>query len=149
MKHVLFVCTGNTCRSPLAEALLRAKGDENIEVQSAGVAAHPGMLASKETEAVLKERGIPFRHASRPLNKERIEWADIILTMTKSHHEIAVQNHPEAADKIFTIKEFAADSDEAAGDIIDPIGGTMETYRKTAEELDRIMDAVLDKLKQL
>ncbi|RSL29659.1 low molecular weight protein arginine phosphatase [Salibacterium salarium] len=146
MKHILFVCTGNTCRSPLAEALLQAKGDENIEVQSAGVSARPGMLASKETVAVLKEREIPLRHASRPLNKERMDWADIILTMTKSHHELAVQQFPEAADKIFTIKEFAVDSSD---DIVDPIGGTMETYRKTAEELDNLMDAVLEKLKKL
>ncbi|MFZ4452996.1 low molecular weight protein arginine phosphatase [Salibacterium aidingense] len=148
MIHVLFVCTGNTCRSPMAEALLQAKGKENIEVLSAGVAAQPGMLASKETIEILKERDISFRHAARPLTKERVEWADIILTMTKNHHEMAVQHFPEAADKIFTMREFAADTENEKGDIKDPIGGTMETYRSTAKELEQLIEAVLEKLEK-
>ncbi|MFD2707062.1 low molecular weight protein arginine phosphatase [Salibacterium lacus] len=146
MTNVLFVCTGNTCRSPMAEALLREKGREDIEVQSAGISASPGMAASKETVEVLKERGIPLRHAAKPLTKERVDWADVILTMTKNHHGMVVQQFPEAADKVFTIKEFAGGQESGAGDITDPIGGSRSIYQSTADELEILVERVLKRV---
>ncbi|SFE61537.1 protein-tyrosine phosphatase [Alteribacillus iranensis] len=149
IKHILFVCTGNTCRSPLAEALLRSKATDGVEVKSAGVYAMPDMPASDGTMDVLKEKGIELDHKSQPVTKELVDWADLVLTMTKSHHETTVQLYPEAADKIFTIKEFAADITGPEGDITDPIGGSAEMYRKTAEELEPLIDAVLEKIKHV
>ncbi|MGY4688408.1 low molecular weight protein arginine phosphatase [Salibacterium sp. K-3] len=147
MTHVLFVCTGNTCRSPLAEALLREKGREDIEVQSAGLAAQPGMSASKDTVEVLRERDIELRHAARPLTKERVEWADLILTMTKNHHDMTAKQFPEAADKVFTIKEFAQE-EGGTGDIMDPIGESRDTYRTMADELEVLIEKVLKQLEK-
>lgn len=146
------MCTGNTCRSPLAEALLRekAEGKVEVEVKSGGLHAARGMPASAGTMEVLREKNINLNHESRPVTKEVIDWADLVLTMTKNHHEIAVQMYPEAADKIFTIKEFAARvSGEEGEDIPDPIGGTTEIYRRTAEKLEPLVDAVLEKIKYL
>ncbi|SDI61963.1 low molecular weight protein arginine phosphatase [Alteribacillus bidgolensis] len=148
IKHVLFVCTGNTCRSPMAEALFRAKTDKNIEGKSAGIYAMPGMPASDGTMKVLKERNITLKHDSKPLTEELVDWADIILTMTKNHHEMTVQTYPKAADKIFTLKEFALDANTDMGDIQDPIGGSTDTYRATAEEMDWLLEAALHKIKK-
>ncbi|MFB4163319.1 low molecular weight protein arginine phosphatase [Alteribacillus sp. JSM 102045] len=149
IKHVLFVCTGNTCRSPMAEALFRAKIDNNIEVQSAGIHAIAGMPASDGTMEVLNEKNITLEHESKPLTEDLVNWADIILTMTKSHHEMVVHTYPQAADKIFTLKEFAVEAEKDMGDILDPIGGTTETYRATAEEMDQLLEAVLKKIKNM
>ncbi|SFQ01788.1 low molecular weight protein arginine phosphatase [Salibacterium halotolerans] len=148
MTNVLFVCTGNTCRSPMAEALLREKGRDDIEVQSAGTSASPGMSASKETVEVLKERDILLRHAAKPLTKERVDWADLILTMTKNHHGMTVQQFPEAADKVFTVKEFAWNEESGAGDITDPIGGSRDTYRHTADELETLVEKILERMNE-
>lgn len=149
IKHVLFVCTGNTCRSPMAEALFRAKADKNIKVKSAGIYAMPGMSASEGTMKVLKERSIRFEHESKPLTEELVDWADIILTMTKNHHEMTVQTYPKAADKIFTLKEFAFDANTDIEDILDPVGGSTDTYRATAKEMDPLLEAALHRIKKL
>ncbi|SDI04396.1 protein-tyrosine phosphatase [Alteribacillus persepolensis] len=147
MTNVLFVCTGNTCRSPMAEALFRAKGMEEVQARSAGIYAAQGMPASEGAKTVLHERQIAFGHASQPLTDELIDWADIILTMTKSHRDIVHQTHPKAMDKAFTLREFAWD-DKYGADIADPIGGTDETYRACADEIDELLDQVMKKLKQ-
>ncbi|MFC5711520.1 low molecular weight protein arginine phosphatase [Thalassorhabdus alkalitolerans] len=144
MKKILFVCTGNTCRSPMAEALMKKKAGEQVEIKSAGVHAFPGMGASEGTTSVLNEREIPLNHSARLVDRELVEWADLILTMTKSHFQLLAAKFPAAAEKAFTIKEFA--NDENHGDISDPIGGTIEDYRNTARELDALLDKVIQKL---
>ncbi|SFI66843.1 arsenate reductase/protein-tyrosine-phosphatase family protein [Thermoflavimicrobium dichotomicum] len=110
MKRVLFVCTGNTCRSPMAEALLRKIADEEnfpVEVQSAGVAAVNGSLASPQAIEVLKEKGIEHDHRSQEINEELIAWADYVLTMTSSHKQTLIQLFPQYVDKIYTLREYA------------------------------------------
>ncbi|GAE27224.1 low molecular weight protein tyrosine phosphatase [Halalkalibacter wakoensis JCM 9140] len=138
MKKVLFVCTGNTCRSPMAEALLRSKFGETVQVKSAGVQAYPNSPASEGTKAVLAEKGIEFDHLSQPVTDELLHWADIVLTMTNSHKEMIKIFYPHVNEKLFTLKEYVdPQSDDI--DIADPIGGPIEAYRQTAEQIEQCL----------
>lgn len=106
MKRFLFVCTGNTCRSPLAQALLLHK-HPNLEAKSAGVSALAGMNASEGSVEVLQEKGIKLNHTSNQVNEQLLAWADIVLTLTAGHKKLLVKQYPSYVDKIYTLKEFA------------------------------------------
>jgi protein arginine phosphatase len=110
MKRILFVCTGNTCRSPMAEGLMRSlavrEGLKGLEIRSAGVAAYPGMPISDHAASVLRDRGAEPVSGSTELSQELIEWADLVLTMTSSHKRHTIQLYPATVDKVFTLKEY-------------------------------------------
>lgn len=141
MIRVLFVCTGNTCRSPMAEAILRNKAGEEIEVKSAGIFAGEGSPASANTTQVLQENGIECQHSSSFLTKRHIDWATCVLTMTNHHKGAILLSFPDAEDKVFTLKEFV----DAGGDVSDPFGGPVEIYRATYAELEPLIDQMLSK----
>lgn len=146
MIRILFVCTGNTCRSPMAEAILKSKSIPNIEVKSAGVFAIDGGDASDHTQAVLKENQIAHQHRSSMLTKEMVDWSTHILTMSRGHKSTVINMFPEALNKTFTITEFAGDSRN--GDVVDPYGGTIDIYRYTYQELSEKVSKVIKRLQK-
>lgn len=142
--RIMFVCTGNTCRSPMAEAILTSKNIKGIEVRSAGLFAG-GSPISKNAGAVLEQQGIEFNHTSRPLLPEDMNWSDIILTMTASHKQLVCQEYPQTIDKLFTLKEYATSTSE---DVTDPYGGSQLVYQKTFDELHELIGTLEKKILQ-
>lgn len=145
--NILFVCTGNTCRSPMAEALLKHKM-ENVSVQSAGVFAHPHVQASDHAICALKEKGITFTHKSQQITDELLDWADIVLTMTVAHKQLLLEQYPTYNEKYFTLKQYVQnrEDDSPLDDVIDPFGGTLDIYKQTLMELEQLIDLLIDKL---
>jgi protein-tyrosine-phosphatase len=146
-RNILLVCTGNTCRSPMAAALLAARLGDRCRVQSAGTAALPGEPASEFAVRVMAERGLDLSgHRSRPLVPELVAGADLVLTMTRGHRQAVVHLCPAAADRTFTLREFAGcplhPPQGEDLDIPDPLGGSEQVYRQVADELARLVDAV-------
>lgn len=151
MFRVLFVCTGNTCRSPMAEALLRKKleelGIEQIHVQSAGMAAAAATPASKGAVEALRNRQVNAeQHRSQSFTSELGNWADLILTMTQSHKHFLLTQLPDLRDKVYTLKEYVSEEEGAGHDISDPFGGSLEVYEACAEEIEQAIDALISRL---
>jgi len=139
LKHVLFVCTGNTCRSPMAEGLFRkaVAGRDDYEVGSAGMAATCGTPMSPETSKVLKkcDATIPS-FASRPVSAELLEEATHVFAMTRGHLMALERNFPEHSDKLYLVCEFADLPGKGVGaDVPDPIGMGPAAYKEVAEVL--------------
>jgi protein arginine phosphatase len=145
MARVLFVCTGNTCRSPMAEAILKSKQLPGVEVKSAGVYAPNGMDASFNAKVVLEENKISHGHRSSTLTKEMIDWATLVLTMTRGHKGLILSQYPDAAEKTFTLKEFAEESGSL--DVADPFGGNEQIYLEAFTEIQKSIERIIDKIR--
>jgi len=149
MPSILFVCTANICRSPLAMVLFREKVGldvDNWRVESAGTWAYDGSPAAEMVRQVLSERGLDISdHRSRMVTKELLSNFDLILTMEQGHMEALKAEFPDLANRVYMLSEVIGQR----FDITDPIGGIQYEFEQTAREFERIFDLGFEKILQL
>jgi len=149
--NLLFVCSGNTCRSPLAkvltEALLRKRGWSHVSVESAGTGAVDGAPASGNAIRVAADAALDLAaHQSKALTPELIDWADLVLVMTPSQFELVA--HRGASAKVALATDFV--EGEGAGESVhDPFGGDLDAYRATFDQLREAVQSLLERLEPI
>lgn len=145
----MFICTGNICRSAMADGLMKKlvkEKNKDIEVYSCGIFAEDGDKPTFNAIEAIKEYGVDLReHRATNIYSSKIKDMDIILCATVSHKNNVVAIYPELKDKIFTIKEYAG-FDENNLDIPDPWGYNIETYRFCASTISNCLEKIIEKM---
>ena len=151
IKKVMFICTGNTCRSVMAEGLLKKmlqdRGITDVEVYSAGLHASTGEYSTDEAIQVMQEEYDVniLNHQSVNVKNSNIKEMDLILCATHAQLTTLEYMYPEIDHKIFTIKEYAYGPDVKEKDIADPWGYPIEVYRKCAKEIYEALEKIIEK----
>lgn len=145
--NILFVCAGNTCRSPMAEAMMKKKvaerGLDYVSCTSAGTHVWPGDKASADTVSEMASRGIDLEgRPAQQLNADLVSQADVILTMTEGVSQAVWNLFPDATGKVSTLGDYVG----VSGDVDDPYGCDELVYHSTAEQIDGLLNKLADKL---
>jgi len=142
-RSVLFVCTANICRSPMAAALFRSRLEKERpdwkewRIESAGTWASDGESATKNSRLVMSQRGLDIHgHRSKTVTAEALESFDLILTMESGHKEALKVEFPSLSDRIYMLSEMEGSSDP----IDDPYGQPIQAYEEAANKMDRILE---------
>lgn len=147
---IVFVCTGNVCRSPMAEGLLRHRleGEEKWEVGSAGLAAAEDMPPSPEAVQVMAERDVDISgYRSRRVTANLVARAHVLVVMTTMHWERLREQFPGVEQKMFLLKSFSATADDR--DLEDPIGLGVSDYRRVRDEIEQALSGLIEFLQSL
>jgi protein-tyrosine-phosphatase len=160
IKTILFICTGNTCRSAMAEGIFkkilkeRTEDDSKFNVLSAGISALPGMSPTPEAIKVMTEQGVDIsRHIATQVKEDLVKKADLILVMSNTHKDYIKTKFIFTQDKIYLLKEFARIGEfkslqktDENYEVVDPLGRPIEFYRIVARELEENIEKILDKI---
>ncbi|MGO1468527.1 MAG: low molecular weight protein arginine phosphatase [Tissierella sp.] len=141
--NILFVCTGNTCRSPMAEGILKKitiEKDLDVDSRSAGIFASGGSSANENAILAMQDIGIDIEHhVSKNISDELIDSSDLILTMTMGHKDLLIERYPKKRYKIFLLNEYAFGQEK---DIKDPYGRDKLEYDKSRDEILKAVEKI-------
>lgn len=148
---IMFICTGNICRSAMAEGMMRKlvqEQNKEAEVYSCGIYAETGDYATyNAVEAASKYDADISNHRATNIRDSKIEEMDVILCATISHKQSVLYLHPELEGKVFTMKEYAKlDKNGQDMDIKDPWGYDMDVYENCAKEIKECLDIIINKI---
>ena len=159
-KTILFVCTGNSCRSAMAEGIFRkmlkerTEDDSKFNIISAGISALPDMSPTYEAISAASEQSVDIsQHKTLQLQEDLVKKADLILVMSHIHEDYIMRKFPFAQNKTFLLKKFTLNNKSESNqnkernyEIIDPIGRKIDFYRVVARELKENLEKILDKI---
>ena len=160
IKTILFICTGNTCRSIMAEGIFKKmlrdkkRNNSGFNIISAGISALPGMRPTLEAMKVMREQGIDISpHTATQVQDDLIKKSDLILVMSNAHENYIKTRFTFARDKIYLLRKFAQiekfkklQEDDKNYEIVDPLGRSIGFYRIIAKQLRENLEKILDKI---